>query len=209
MAPELETSVRSTRQHQETGQRVGSRDAHPVGTRSHLPRISFKLGGLTSRKELAWRMQGGALKGSNTQVVLTATSSSQSLSKESICRVGGDLTSLGNSRLLWPSESHAPRGLGFIHVPSSELCISNLPSALDFLVKKVRLVRAHNLLSANMAFADLNRVLWVSLFHQEFKSVKEITKNEFLPKSKTDFLSVVLSLGHMQKHFLPFRVVYL
>lgn len=154
-------------------------------------------------------MQGGALKGSNTQVVLTATSSSQSLSKESICRVGGDLTSLGNSRLLWPSESHAPRGLGFIHVPSSELCISNLPSALDFLVKKVRLVRAHNLLSANMAFADLNRVLWVSLFHQEFKSVKEITKNEFLPKSKTDFLSVVLSLGHMQKHFLPFRVVYL
>jgi hypothetical protein len=40
-------------------------------------------------------------------------------------------------------------------MPSSQLCISIPLSALDFPVKKVRLAGAHNLLSANMAFADL------------------------------------------------------
>lgn len=79
----------------------------------------------------------------------------QALSKKSICRVGVDLTSLGDSHLPWPSESHAPHSLGFIHMPSSQLCISNLLSDLDSPVKEVRLARAHDLLSANTAFADL------------------------------------------------------
>lgn len=43
MAPELETSVRNITQLQEMGQRVGSRNVHPVGTRSHLPQISLKM----------------------------------------------------------------------------------------------------------------------------------------------------------------------
>lgn len=69
----------------------------------------------------------------------------QALSKKSICRVGVALTSLGDS----------PHSLGFIHMPSSQLCISNLLSDLDSPEKEGRLARAHHLLSANTAFAGL------------------------------------------------------
>lgn len=90
MAPELETSVIITTQHQETGQRVGSRNARPMGTRPHLPLISFKLGAYHPGRNL-YSLCGGALRVLTLWLSLLRKSPMQALSKHLPCRCGSHI----------------------------------------------------------------------------------------------------------------------